>query len=456
MDLIESIRQMMADENFSGAEQASESLLISIEPARRALLVELYLESLLHQKKSLPAHLVTEILNNVWEKNPEHAISLFESAGEEVMRSQDTRVLFFRMKLAEKRGHIQDLHDLISDFHLRIFERNVPHVPEFISNIIRKYFRTDFQLRLQGLALTMLRKDIAGAELVARELILEAFEKSSPKVLREKLTSMHKVLASQAEKGPLEIYDNFLGIYLNGFQEKKDFKRLAEAVIYFEDFRFNVMVMQILYRSQYHDMCADYARELSVHKNYDFVYIAKHFPELKKFFVTVTKSVPRAAVWETPDLTLEEEPVLSPLRPLASERSEDEQLLIQLVKGQEFSDLTLLELCVSFLQSELPRVAVSAGQIVHARTTDTKIKLKAAYLILTALLQSGDYRRAVDLALESMKLVHTTDDLLSFLYCEAEAYLRLNMKTEAQQVLRKILSIDSRYRMARERLEKLG
>jgi hypothetical protein len=152
---------------------------------------------------------------------------------------------------------------------------------------------------------------------------------------------------------------------------------------------------------------------------------------------------------------LDEDPVHISLLPRSTENAEDEQLLIQLVKGQDFSDSTLLDLCVSFLQSELPRVAIAAGLIVHDRTTDEKIKLKAAYLILTGLLHSGDYRRAIDLSLESMKLVSTTDDLLSFLYCEAEAYLRLNMKSEAKQVLKKILSIDSRYRMARERLENL-
>jgi hypothetical protein len=98
---------------------------------------------------------------------------------------------------------------------------------------------------------------------------------------------------------------------------------------------------------------------------------------------------------------------------------------------------------------------VAAAMIVHDRTTDDKVRLKAAYLALNSYLQCGDYRKVIDLALESMKFVSTNDDLLSFLYCEAEAYLRLNMKKEAKQVLSKILSIDAGYRMTRERLEKL-
>ena len=352
-------------------------------------------------------------------------------------------------------GHIQELHDLISDYHLHLFERSLPIVPEFVKELIQKYFRLDFQLRLQSLALTLIRKDLKSAESQLIHLILEVHEKSSPKILREKLIALHNVLVSQTEKGILEIYQSFINILVHGFQDKKDFKRLAESVIYFDDFRFDVMMMKILITNGYDDLGSAYAHELAAHKNYDFVYIAKHFPQLKKFFVTMTQPIPRVASWETPDLTLTEEPdtmlVLSDL----PEKFADEGILIHLVRNQEFSDESLLDLAVSFIQSELPGVALASAMVVHDRTVDKRTKLKAAYLALTALLQSGDYRKAVDLALESMKLVDTTDDLLSFLYCEAEAYLRIEMKREAKQILKKILSIDSSYRMTRERLERL-
>jgi tetratricopeptide (TPR) repeat protein len=455
MDLIESIRQMMAEENFSSAEQALEVALISAPPTSRPELISLYLETLIHQKKSLPDHLVSEVVHLLWEKNPEFALNIFDHSSESLKSSNDSRVLFFRMKLSEKRGHIQELHDLISDYHLHLFERSLPFVPPFVNELVQKYFRVDFQLTLQGLALTLLRKDLKSAETQIQNLILEAHEKSSPKILREKLTALHHVLVPQTEKGLLEIYQSFLSILVHGFQDKKDYKRLAEAVIYFEDFRFNVMLMQILEVNGHTELASGYAHELADHKKYDFVYIAKHFPDLKKYFVSMTQPIARATSWETPDLSLDEEIagelVLSDL----PERFEDEAILVHLVKNQEFSEQSLLDLSVSFIQSELPRVALAAAMLVHERTTDNKIKLKAAYLALTSLLQSGDYRKAVDLALESMKLVDTTADLLSFLYCEAEAYLRLEMKPEARQVLKKILSIDSRYRMARERLERL-
>jgi hypothetical protein len=445
---------MMAEENFSGAEIALENVLAT-SPNSRNEAIPIYLESLQQQKKNLPDHLVTEILNHLWEKNPEHAISVFEASSDSLKKSEDSRVLFFRMRLAEKRGHILELHDLISNYHIRLFERSLPSVPTFVTNLVQKYFRNDFQIQLQTLALTLLRKSLGESEEQIKKLILEAHEKSSPKILREKLSSLHKVLHAQTDKGHLEVYESFVSVLLNGFQEKKDYKRLAEAVIYFDDFRFGIIIMNYLFHSELSDNVRDYAQELAVHPQYDFVYVAKHFPDLKKFFVNMTQKVKRDEVWETPELELESEPLKAIVLPETTERSEDEQLLIQLVKNQEFTDHSLLDLAVSFLQSELPRVALSAALTVQNRAADDRIKLKAAYLALTALLQSGDNRRALDLALESMKLVSTTDDLLSFLYCEAEAYLRLNMKREASQVLKKILSIDSGYRMARERLEQI-
>ncbi len=445
----------MAGENFSSAETALETALISALPSARSEIIPLYLESLLLQKKSLPDHLVLEVINLVWDINPEDAIRFFENSSSTLLSSTDSRILFFRMKLAEKRGHIRELHDLISEFHLRLFERSLPSVPGLVTQLVQKYFKTDFQLQLQELALTLLRKDIASAETKITKLILEAYEKSAPKILRGKLESLLQILTSQSDKGHLDIYQSFLQITLSGFMEKKDFKRMAETVIYFNDFRFDIMLMQILVANGYTDVATDYSRELAIHQNYDFVYVAKHFPELKKYFVNITQPVSRTEAWETPDLVLTEKLVKSLVLSENPERTEDEALLIQLVKNHGYGDATLLDLAVSFIQSELPGVALASAMIVHDRSTDDRVKLKAAYLALTSQLLCGDYRKALDLALESMKLVRTTDDLLSFLYCEAEAYLRLGMKKEARQVLNKILSIDSHYRMARERLEKL-
>lgn len=456
MDLMESIRQMMADANYSGAEQALELALISASKSQRIELIPLYFDCLLLQSRSLPVHLLLEVLNPLWENSPELAIRYFELASSQLVTSKDFRVLRFRMKLAEKRGRIQELHGLVSAYQLHLYERVLPAVPGEITALVQKYFRTDFHLSLQSFALTLLRRDYTSAEEQVRHLILDAFERSTPKAKKEKLIALLEVIRAQIEKGPFDIYLSLLQLYLHGIQEKKDYKRLAEVLIYFVDFRFNVMGLQILESIGAPELAQDLASDLQTHPSYDFVYVAKYFPGLKKYFVRITEDPTAVFSWETPDLTLEGAVPKSKenFEPVAN--SEDEILLIQLVRQQDYSPEALLELAVSFLQSELPRVAAAVALSVHKEAQTPAQKLKAAYLVLTSYLLSGDYRRTIDLALESMELVSTTDDLLSFLYCEAEAYARLGMVSEARQVLRRIVSIDAGYRMARERLEKLG
>lgn len=454
MDLIESIRPMMAEEKFAEAQAALEASLVSIPIAQRPTAISLLLECYLRQKKSLPDQLVLEVLSE--DREPSLVLEFFQNSSPALQTSGDSRVLLFRMKRAESRGQLQELHDLISEFQLGRFTRSLPVIPSLVSDYRRKYFRNDFQLRLQGLALELLRADGTGAEREVRDLILEAVEKSSVRSLRQKLTSIRQVIEAQTERGALELYLGFLQIFLDGFTEKRDYKRLAEFVIFIDDFRFETMILKLLVDAGEGDLAQTFLPALVKRRDYDFVYVAKHFPELKPWFVAVPETESDATPPEVSDLSLTEDAAPGIALSEVPLRSDDESILIQLVRTQSYDDPALLDLAVSFLQSELPAVAFEAANTLHRRALDPKLKLKAAYLMLTSLLLTGDYRRVIDLALESMADIRTNEDLLSFLYCEAEAYIRLGQKTEARQVLRRILSINGNYRLAQERLEKLG
>ena len=69
---------------------------------------------------------------------------------------------------------------------------------------------------------------------------------------------------------------------------------------------------------------------------------------------------------------------------------------------------------------------------------------------------TNDFRSAVDTSIDALQFAKSQEDILSFLYGKAEAYIRLNMKTEASIVLKNIIAIDDKYRFAKERLEKLN
>jgi multidrug resistance efflux pump len=67
----------------------------------------------------------------------------------------------------------------------------------------------------------------------------------------------------------------------------------------------------------------------------------------------------------------------------------------------------------------------------------------------------GDYRAALDTAYEALTQAKTENDILSFLYAQAEAHINLHESKQAKSLLKKVLSIDKNYRLAKEKLETL-
>ena len=143
--------------------------------------------------------------------------------------------------------------------------------------------------------------------------------------------------------------------------------------------------------------------------------------------------------------------LIEQLLPILEEAS---QILLQ--EYQNYSADQLCDLAVSFLQSEMPKVALRASELAIKEATDDKSFLKGSYLKLTCLLQLQDLRAALDTCLEALSKASSRDDILSFLYGQAEIYIRLNQKKQAKGILSKILIIDSKYRLAQERFDKLN
>jgi tetratricopeptide (TPR) repeat protein len=136
--------------------------------------------------------------------------------------------------------------------------------------------------------------------------------------------------------------------------------------------------------------------------------------------------------------------------------SDEEAVLVSSLKFQDYTSAQLIELAVGFIQSSYVRAAAEASQLsIKAAGTNAEF-LKAAYLRATCLHQLGDYRAVVDLAFEALTKAEVQDDILSFLYLQAEAWDRLGKKSEARRALKKILAIDAKYRLTRERLERLN
>jgi tetratricopeptide (TPR) repeat protein len=204
----------------------------------------------------------------------------------------------------------------------------------------------------------------------------------------------------------------------------------------------------------------DFKKQILGDKEYSFVYLDKYFKHLKKLFVF---PVPSEDSKHGPELISEFEIANSP--EINAEKnweipsiveSTDDEAVIHYLKNQEFTYDQFCDLAVSFLQSEMLLTAQTSSEMALKMSGNNVEFLRASYLKLTSLLMQGDYRSVIDVGHESLKRANSKDDILSFLYGQAEAYMRLRMNDEAREVLKKIIDIDETYRLAKMRLEKLN
>lgn len=454
MEAIESIRQMMAEQKFFEAQKQIE-VQLSLNVEDRFVLLKLYFETLDQQKKIIPNHLLIELAESESQKkNHEEALSYIELV---TSREFDSKILKIKISAAADKGMLQEVYELVSTFYLTQFESQTPYIPEWIAEIVHKYFKQDFNLQLKHLAIVLSVNDLVQAEEILKELITTSVEKSSPKGIAQKLEAIAEVLKGSSNKAQLEIYQNFCLISAHGLKEKSELKRIIEMIIYFEDFRFQTLVLNLLHQLNLTDEAADYASVIKSNADYSYVYFDKYFSHLKPYFFKVSKKAePKTAEPETPDLKLTTK-YKSQVMPdfQIIETDEDEAQYLNFLKHQDFSPRELCDLAVSFLQSEMPKVSLRASEIAIKKSDTDEDFLKASYLKLSALLLLKDFRAAVDTCLSALEKSKTKDDVLSFLYGQAEAHIRLNQKREAKIILKKILQIDSGYRMTKERLEKL-
>ena len=455
------IRHMMADGKFLDAEKAIDVKLRSPNSAERIDLLALLLQVLEKQNKLIPPQLLLDLSEEELKANPTADVEKYlQRIDPRDKLNFYSRIQLLRIQFHSASGHMETVYKLISDYQMTMIQKHVPVTPKLIADLSQKYFRGDFNLGLQRLVFLLMRGDTAESEAVVKELILSCVERSSPKGTIKKLDAIGDMLKILKQSNQLEIYRNYCQIYHGGIAEKKDYKRLVEMVIYFDDFKFQSLLLSLLDKLGLKEDAAAYSKIVKANRSYDFVYFDKYFSHLKNYFVSPNVRVVKEAPAEyASDLRIELAEALNQTlfsSEPSPERDDDETVYKNLLKHQGYTGAQLVDLAVSFLQAEMPRVALYAADLAAAAAQTTEASLKATYLQFTCLLGLGDYRRALDLTFQALEKAQTEDDILSFLYGQAEAYLRLGHREPARQVLRKILSIDDKYRLAKERLDKLN
>lgn len=460
MESMTKIRQMMAEQKFFEAQKLIEAQL-TIQSEARFELLRLYTESLTAQQKELPATIKIELAEyELQNRGYDLVLDLLNTVPAAERRREFIKIKKMLVTALDQKGRINQVHQQLSELLIYQFEHQNPHIPSWVVNTIDKYFKQDFGLKLKELALTVLVKDWGRAELLTKELIYSCVEKSSPKQIKTKYMAIGDILRSEELAGSLQILRSFCYLSAQGIQEKGDYKKIIEMVIYFDEFRLQALLLNLLYCLGLEEMTKIYAAVVRTHTEYSFVYFDKYFPQLKKYFIKTSSTITSKEM-NPPSLIGHEDKLQSRqavdiVRP-EIEVGEDleEHQFFHLFKYQDYSSGQLCDLAVSFLQLEMPRVALKAADQAITKASDAEQFLKGCYLKLTSLLQLKDYRAALDTCLMALNKATSKNDILSFLYGQAEVLIRLNKLTEARQILTQILAIDSQYRMAKERLDKL-
>ena len=454
VDSISKIQQLLAESRFVEAQKTCELEFLQ-KNSEQPELLELYFESLLAQSKPLPQELLLTLIEKILTQDPDRAERwLIEFKGSH----HNLRIIQIKIAVAEKKGRTENLYRLISDYQVLRFETKSPVISENVIELSNKYYKNDFHLQLQRLALDLLRMDLAHAENELKGLILSCFERSSSRGTKEKLDSLLEVLKTAESLFHLEVYKTFCHFLAYGLSEKKDFKKLIELVIYFDDFRLQVLLLDFMWRQDLKDVAEEYSYIIRKNKEYTYVYFDKYFPHLKFFFFKKQQKTTseQGSLLTSEDLKLTK---FSPVAPEAQEPAailEEEVLLAHVLRLQAFSTCELLDIAVSFLQSEFFHAGIKAAELASLAAQNDEERLKSSYLKVFCLLKLGDYRAALDCSLEALKNATTENDVLSFLYAQAEAHTHLKDFKAAKTILKKIVAIDAGYRLARERLDKLN
>lgn len=456
VDNISKIQQLLAESKFVEAQKEAESVIYQSKSSVTKELLELYFESLKAQSRPLPPDQIFLLIDKLLPSSPDEAQEWLSFISKEKFKDKQ-RIFLIEIQIAELKGKTEELYNLISQYQILRYEARIPNIPPIIQDLSKKYFPHDFHIQLQRFALELMRMDLVTCEFSIKELILSCFERSSPKGTKEKLNSLYEVLRSSESLQHLELYKNFCFFMANGVTEKKDYKKVIELVIYFEDFKFQALLLNLLVREKLDEIAKDYAQAIRHNKDYNYVYLDKFLPHLKAFFFQRAEAkVKPLPVMEEMDLKVGKSPSYQFYDEILSDVSDEEILLAHLLKHQSFTTSELLDIAVSFVQSEFFLAALKASELAYASTEVADLKLRASYLKVTCLLKTGDCRAALDVSLEAQSFAITQNDILSFLYSQAEAHLRLKEYKAAKNILKRILAIDASYRMAKERLERLN
>lgn len=450
VEQIEKIRLMMAEQRYIEAQQLVEQTMLMHKSDQ---LLGLYIEIHQLQDSLLPYSETVAFVKTIQEQDPHRSLDLLFK-----LKAQTIEVKLLEMNLYARLGALDELYKSISNFYLYLYERKIPRIFVEVQNLRRKFFTKDFKLELQEIAVEADRGWTNDLENRINHVIQECFQSYNVKNRLEKIQQIHQVVEAFPFTNSSRIIAALLKLYLEGVKGPKDYKKLIELVLYFEEISMKAIVLNLLDKLELQSAAASYADSFKLNADYNFVLFEKYYPHLKKYFVTAKKESVQDFLQTTEiDLTLskdiednDEEDVIHDM----DETNSDSDILENL-KHLEYDLTGWLNLSVGFLQSDFPKSAHFCAQRVRQMAMTDEDFLKGSYLATHALMKSQDYRLALDYCYEAIERSTLETDMLSFSYLEAELLIQLGEKKAAKIVISEIQKIDADFRLSSKMQKRL-
>ena len=450
VEQIEKIRLMMAEQRYIEAQQLVEQTMLMHKSDQ---LLGLYIEIHLLQGSHLPYSETVRFIKSIQEQDPHRSLDLLFK-----LNIQTVEVKLLEINLYARLGALDELYKSISSFYLYLYERKIPRLFNEVHVLRRKYFTNDFKLELQEIALEADRGWTDDLEKRINKAIQECFQSYNIKNRQEKIQQLHQVIEALPFNNASRIIASMLKLYLEGTKESRDYKKLIELVLYFEDIAMKAIVLNLLDKLNLEEAAAVYANSFRLNEDYNFVHFEKYYPHLKKYFVTAKKETSQdLSPMLNIDLTLHErrEDDLEEGSIQELDETNSDLDILENLKHLEYDITGWLNLSVGFLQSDFPKSALFCAQRVREFSSSDEEFLKGCYLATHALMKSQDYRLALDYCYEAIERSSLETDMLSFSYLEAELLIQLGEKLAAKIVISQIQKIDADYRLSAKMQKRL-
>jgi len=450
----------MADSRFFEAQKMVEASLSLQDNKSRLEIIPDYLEILSAQNKILPINYLLEIIENSLDNDFSSAARWYEKLPDSVPREYFLPTEIIRIKFLEKSGKLDTLYLKIRDLKIELIEKNLPIRIDLLEQLIEKYFKDDFELKILKLTYLFQINDLSNAEIFVLSLLKEMKQKATQKNIRERIQIIGDLIKGLPEKKQLELYQSYCLLYANGIVEKSDHKKVVELIIYAEDFEFQILVLDLLKKLNLDEIASDFSVLVKGNKKYKFIYVSKYFPQLKAFFLANKEPEKVEKNFKLEIERIEVGPDQNNDGQIIFEKSvefnSDEEFMAKSLKYQDLNSSQLIDLASNLIQSEYFRAASVASHLALEMAINDKEYLKACFLKATSLYFLGDFRAVLDLGIEAITKSKSEDDILSFLYIVGECYFEMGLKKEALLTFLKISSINPGYRKVKMKIKVLN